>query len=326
MPKVKHNRLLFDVKHLFINPFAEIHEIVRLLPKDSTEAPIHEFGFSVAVPNECRAERCKHPMDSSSSAQHLVLHRQILPSTAIKSETTDSDGASDNDGTANKDEAADLIGITYNVHITLWENGTVKCYEDLPVLIKPKIQAISVPMRDSSGNQISAEKTWSIGRLCLKIAGTETTYLVWPPKAKSAPIVLMTKLSFLPMHPPKKMPPMNYVRTKLIQKTTFQELDAAERKKSTKTNVLNEKTFVVGHVKWSEYSMLSLTGGFEWVLWAPVPIQFPLGENMMTSFQSCIAGREFFAHVSFSFEGIGREIGIEVPINFDPCIEVSVAL
>ncbi|OQD81108.1 hypothetical protein PENANT_c029G09322 [Penicillium antarcticum] len=312
--KVRHNPLLFDIEHLLINPVADIYEIVRATPKDSATVPDHEFGFSVRVPNECESGRCMHFIDDSSSEQHLLLHDQMPPSTASKSEP------------GNKDEAADLISITYCVHITLWENGHIKVHETLPILIQPKLQLLSFPKSEQSGSEIYVEKNFrDLGSLRLAVTCPDKSYLPWPPKAESTSIVLWVKLSFIPDHPVWGLPPMSEVSTKLIAKTAFQKAEATEGKKWTKSQVLSRTTFAVGNVSWDEIA-LPLSGGFEYVLQAPVPIQFPTGGNMLTSFKSCIAGREFAAHIGFSFGlRVGRDVDVMVPISIEPCIEVTAA-
>ncbi|KAJ6072683.1 hypothetical protein N7467_010768 [Penicillium canescens] len=188
------------------------------------------------------------------------------------------------------------------------------------------LQLLSFLTSEQSGGEIYVEKEWNdLGSLRVEVYCPDNFYLAWPPKAKSIPINLVVKLCFTPIHPAWGLPPMSEMGTKLIAETAFQRAEPREGKKWTKSQVLNATTFSVGTVAWV-WSSQSLTGGFEYVAWVPVPLQFPLGENMLTSFKSCIAGREFAAHVGFVFGlGAGKDVDVVVPISIEPCIEVTTA-
>ncbi|OGE51593.1 hypothetical protein PENARI_c013G05499 [Penicillium arizonense] len=312
--KVRHLPLLSDIEHLLVNLDADTIEITRAAQKNPAIFPDREFRFSVQVPDACGVERCMHFTDDSSPQQKLVLHHQMPPSTVSESES------------GSKDEAADLVRITYCVLITIWQDGHIKTHKILPILIKPKLQLLSFPTSEQSGGEIYVEKEWNdLGSLRVEVYCPDNCHLAWPPKAKNVPINLVVKLCFNPIHPAWGLPPMSEMSTKLIAETAFQRAEPREGKKWTKSQVLSATTFSVGTVSWV-WSSQSLTGGFEYVAWVPVPLQLPLGENMLTSFKSCIAGREFAAHVGFVFGlGAGKDVDVVVPISIEPCIEVTTA-
>lgn len=311
--KVRHLPLLSDIEHLLVNLDADTIEITRAAQKDPAIVPDREFRFSVQVPDACGAERCMHFTDDSSPQQQLVLHHQMPPSTVSESES------------GIKDEAVDLVRITYCVLITIWQDGHIKTHKTLPILIKPRLQLLSFPTSEQSGGEIYVEKEWfDLGSLRVEVYCPDNFYPAWPPKAKSAPINLVVKLCFTPIHPAWGLPPMSELSTKLIAEMAFQKAEPSGGKKWTKSQVLSTTTFTVGTFSWVWYQ--SLTGGFDYVAWVPVPLQFPVGENMLTSFKSCIAGREFAAHVGFVFGlGVGKDVDVVVPISIEPCIEVATA-
>jgi hypothetical protein len=310
--KIRHNPLLSDIEHLLVNADARTTEITHTAQKDSAIVLDREFGFIVKVPNAGEAERCMHFTDNS------VLHHQMPPSTV-----------SENDSRyKTQDDAANLVKITYCIFITTWENGHINTRKTLPIILKPKLQSLAFPRSQQSGGEIYVEKEWNnLGSLRVEVYCPDNHPLAWPPKADSAPINLRAKLVFTPIHPVWGLPPLTELSAKLISKTAFQKASAQGGHVWTKSQVLSKKTFAVGcEVNWVESTLTALTGGFEYVLWVPVPLQFPIGENMLTSFESCIAGREFAAHVSFVFGfGVGKDVDVVVPINIDPCIEATVA-